>query len=53
MKLQSLLGERDLFPDGKIVYELVSTYQFTLNRPTTVQINWYVLGLYYFALLLL
>lgn len=39
-KIVALIEPRDMIPNGRIIYELQNTYNFTLVKPSEVNINW-------------
>lgn len=39
-KIVALTQPRDMIPNGRIIYELQNTYNFSLSKPTEVTINW-------------
>lgn len=40
VKLNALTEPRDMIPNNRTIYELLSTYNFSLSRATEVTVNW-------------
>lgn len=40
MKIIPLSAPRDLIPDGRLIYELQATYNFSILKSTEITINW-------------